>query len=199
MTRRIAAYVSGAGALLILAPASVSAHPHHGVGEGFVHGFLHPFHGLDHILAMVAVGLMAYAWGGRAAVGIPVGFVAMAAVGWALGFGGLAVPHVEPIILASVVGLGLMVALGRRVPLVLAVGLLAAFGAAHGMAHGSEIPGAAVSSGVGLVLATALLHGAGIGIGAGLAALNRAPVIRYAGGTVALIGGLLILLWRPGG
>lgn len=194
MITRTVQPLSGAATLLLLAPAAAAAHPHHGVGGGFVEGFLHPFHGLDHILAMLAVGLLAWVWGGRASLGVPAVFVALTAGGWALGFGGLGAPHVEPVILASVVGLGLMIALGRRVPLVLVLPLLAAFGAAHGLAHGSEIPGAAMGAGAGLLAATALLHGAGIGIGAGLSVLGRGTMIAYAGGAVAVIGGLLILL-----
>jgi urease accessory protein len=194
MIASIGRYLAGAAALLFLTPALASAHPHEGVGGGFVAGLLHPFHGLDHILAMVAVGILAAVWGGRASMGIPAAFVALVAVGWALGFGGLAVPHVEPVILASVVGLGLMIALGRRVPLVMAVPLLAAFGAAHGLAHGSEVPGSAMSAGAGLVAATALLHLGGLGVGAMLVALGRQPVIRYAGGALAVFGGVLVLM-----
>lgn len=180
--------------LLLLTPTLASAHPHHGIGDGFGAGFLHPFHGLDHILAMVAVGLFASIRGGRALVAIPAAFVALAAVGWAAGFGGLAVPHVEPVILASVVVLGLMIALGRRVPLVLALPLLAAFGAAHGWAHGSEIPGAALATGAGLVAATALLHAGGMALGAGFAAIGRQPMLRYAGAAVAVAGVVLAVI-----
>lgn len=194
MITRISRPVFGAAVLLLLTPALVWAHPHHGVGGGFAQGFLHPLHGLDHILAMLAVGLLAFVRGGRATLALPGAFVVMAAVGWVLGFSGLAVPHVEPVILASVVGLGILIAAGRQVSPWLAVPLLAAFGAAHGMAHGIEIPGAALTAGLGLVGATVLLHATGIGLGAGLTALGRGPVIRYAGGLVAAVGGVLFFL-----
>lgn len=155
-------------------PATASAHTGGGQAHAFMHGLGHPISGVDHLLAMVAVGMFAVHLGGRALWLVPTTFVLMMGFGGALGLAGTAVPLVEPAIIASVVVLTLAVALRWSLPTVAATGLVGFFAIFHGHAHGTEMP--VDSSGfqyaMGFMLATALLHAVGIGIGAGLTFLG---------------------------
>src|ERR1700754_1613162 len=117
-----------------LAPAAAFAHPGHGDQSGFIHGFLHPITGLDHILAMVTVGILAYQIGGRALWLVPTTFLAIMAAGGVLGVAGVSLHFVEPAIAASVVALGLIVALALKPPVALAMALVAVFAVFHGYA-----------------------------------------------------------------
>ena len=173
-----------------LAPSLAYAHV--GVGEtsGFLHGLAHPVTGLDHIAAMVAVGLWAAQRGGRAVWVVPVTFVTIMSVGGLLGAAGVPVSFVEPGIIASVLVLGVLIAAAVRLPLVassLLVGLFAIF---HGHAHGVEMPESVsgLAYGVGFVLATGLLHGLGIGLGLLAQKLASPRAIRNAGGAITAIG-----------
>ncbi len=175
---------------MCLAPSLVQAHV--GVGEtsGLVHGLIHPLTGLDHVAAMVAVGLWAAQRGGRAVWVVPVTFVTVMTVGGLLGAVGFPLPFVEPGILASVLVLGVLIAAAIRLPLTassLLVGLFALF---HGHAHGAEMPEtvAGAAYGIGFVLATGLLHCSGIGVGLLAQKLARPRVIRYAGGAITTLG-----------
>ena len=154
-------------AALALLPTAALARPGIGHPHGFVHGFAHPLGGLDHVLAMVAVGLFAWQLGGRALWLVPATFVLVMALGGALGIAGVAVPGVEIGIVASVIVLGAIVALRVKTPLAIATGLVALFAIFHGHAHGTEMPldasGAVYAA--GFLLATALLHAAGIALG----------------------------------
>ena len=168
--------------LLALAGFTGAAEAHTGVGHtiGFMHGFLHPLSGLDHMLAMVAVGLFAARLGGKAFWAVPLAFVAMMVVGGAMGMNGFALPYVEFGIAASVIVLGAAVALDFSLPISAAMGLVGFFALFHGHAHGSEMP-LAVSGftyGLGFVIATALLHCAGLGVGL---AISQATVSRNSG------------------
>jgi urease accessory protein len=176
-------------ALLILIPTAALAHTGAGSASGFVHGFAHPVGGLDHILAMVTVGLLAWQLGGRALWLVPSAFVAAMALGGWLGLMGIALPHVEIGIALSVVVLGAIVALGIKTPLAITMGLAALFAIFHGHAHGSELPhgAAAAAYAAGFLLATALLHANGIALGFLIAQLGRVP-IRIGGGLVSLAG-----------
>jgi len=158
--------------------------------SGFAAGFGHPIGGFDHVLAMVAVGILAAQQGGRAVWLVPAAFVAMMAVGGALGISGVALPYVEPGIAGSAVVLGAVIAAGRRMPVAAAMGLAGAFAVFHGHAHGTEMPVDArgLAYGAGFVLATAMLHAAGIGLGAGTAKAGRALAVRLGGGAIALAG-----------
>ena len=150
----------------ILAPTVATAHPGHD-GTDLVHGFLHPLGGVDHIIAMVAVGLLAARLGGRALWLVPASFVlAMAAAGLA-GMAGMTLPYAEAGIAISVVVLGVVAVFGLAMPVAAAMGLVAFFAVFHGYAHGIEMPETAsgLAYGAGFVAATALLHAAGIGIG----------------------------------
>jgi urease accessory protein len=179
---------------LALLLVSSAAYAHTGVGAttGFAHGFLHPISGLDHVLAMVAVGLYATHLGGRALWLVPLSFVTMMAVAGAAGMAGLELPLVEIGIGLSVVVLGAVVAFGLHLPTVAAMALVGFFAIFHGHAHGAEMPesGSGVEYAVGFVIATATLHAAGIGLGM-LGKLGQSQenlLYRFASGAMALAG-----------
>ncbi|MGD1876836.1 MAG: HupE/UreJ family protein [Kiloniellaceae bacterium] len=178
---------------------ATAAQAHTGVGDasGLSHGFFHPIGGLDHILAMVGVGLLGFVIGGRALWLVPASFVAMMALGGALGVAGVAVPFVELGIALSVVVIGAALAFGSGVPLALAMALAGGFAVFHGVAHGSEMPLAAsgLTYGLGFMAATALLHGVGIGAGFALDKVAGAASRRAArvGGALLGLSGLAIL------
>src|SRR5437660_10938129 len=129
-----------AAATLTLVPTAAFAHPGIGDAHGFVQGFAHPLGGLDHVLAMVTVGLLAWQLGGRALWLVPASFVLAMAAGGALGMADIPVPFVEVGIAVSVIVLGTMVALGTKAPLAITMALAALFAIFHGHAHGSEMP-----------------------------------------------------------
>lgn len=185
-------------AIVVLVPAAALAHTGHGEAGGLAHGFAHPISGLDHVLAMIAVGLLAGQLGGRAPWLVPAAFVGVMAVGGALGVAGFALPAVEIGIALSVVVLGAAVAFRLRAPIALAMALVSVFAVFHGYAHGAEMPAgvAGLVYGMGFMTATALLHGAGIGLGAlaaRVATARKGLLIRTAGGAISLAG-LVILV-----
>ncbi|MGE0008170.1 MAG: HupE/UreJ family protein [Parvibaculaceae bacterium] len=187
---------------LVLALSAGVAQAHTGVGStmGFGHGFGHPFSGLDHILAMVAVGLFAANLGGRALWLVPASFVAMMAVGGMLGIAGIGVPFVEIGIALSVVVLGAAVALSWNVPVAAAMTLVGVFAIFHGHAHGAEMPLAAsgLAYAAGFMLATAILHAIGIGLGLSIGALARSHshrITQVGGGAMALAGVGILAGW----
>jgi urease accessory protein len=183
-----------AAAASVLLPTAALAHPGHGA-DGFAHGFAHPLGGLDHVLAMVAVGLYAALLGGRALWLIPAAFVGMMAVGGALGVAGIALPFTEVAIALSVVALGLAITLRAEVPVIVAMALAGAFAIFHGHAHGAEMPvdTAGLSYATGFLFATALLHGAGIALGLTAGRLTGWRVAQAAGGAIALAGIALLV------
>ncbi|KRW94920.1 HupE/UreJ family protein [Paracoccus sp. MKU1] len=153
---------------LLLMPTAAFAHPGHpGHAAPFAEGWMHPLGGMDHVLAMVAVGLWAATAPDRRGLwALPLCFVAAMLAGGALGAAGLPLPAVEPMILASSVILGLAVALALRPSLGFALPVVAVFGLMHGHAHGAEGPASGLAAyAAGFVLATAALHLAGIGLG----------------------------------
>lgn len=175
--------------MILLVPSLALAHPGHDSGT-FLAGAGHPLGGLDHVLAMIAVGLLAAQAGGRALWALPVTFVGAMLAGGMLGFAGVALPAVEPAILASIIVLGALVALAARLPLTALVPMVALFGLAHGWAHGAEGPAEGLALyALGFALATAALHGAGIALGRTLSGL----ALRGLGGAAAL-GGLALAL-----
>jgi len=184
---------------LITLCAATAAEAHTGIGgsAGLAQGFAHPFGGLDHLLAMAGVGLLAAFLGGRARWLVPGAFLAMMAVGGTLGVAGLGLPFVEAGIALSVVVIGGAVAFGRSLPLALAVALAGCFAVFHGHAHGSEMPLAAsgLAYGLGFLAATALLHGAGLALGLGLDHVAGAAGHKLArlGGAAVGLSGLAIL------
>ena len=189
MTRR-PLYVAS---ILAVMTTAVEAHTGIGAISGFGQGFAHPLGGLDHILAMVAVGLFAINLGGRAMWLVPAAFVAMMAVSGMLGIGGVAVPFVEIGIALSVIVLGLAVALQWSIPISAAMVLVGFFAIFHGHAHGAEMPvsGAGLPYAIGFVSATALLHAIGLGFGFVAGAKVKSYFHRVAqigGGAMALAG-----------
>jgi urease accessory protein len=152
--------------------------------------------GADHVLAMLAVGLWAALTGGRAMWAMPLAFVGALLAGGAMGATGIALPGVEPMILASILVLGGAVALALRLPLPVALAGIAVFGLAHGFAHGAEGPAVGFAAyAAGFVLATAGLHIAGLV--AGLALRRAVPVTRALGALTAAAGAALALGVTP--
>lgn len=155
---------------LILFSTSAQAHLPSGEFGSFASGFTHPLFGFDHVLAMVAVGLwasmIAHRIGQRALWSVPAVFVAMMIVGFGLALVKLPLPFVEPMILASIIVIGLVLAIAVRIDARVCAMLVGMFALFHGHAHGGEIGEAgALQFTLGFVLATALLHGAGVGLG----------------------------------
>ena len=179
-------------AILLAAPASA-----HSVGNsavGFAAGFLHPLTGLDHMLAMVSVGIWGAQLGAPALWLLPIAFPLVMAVGGALGIVGVPLPGSEVLVALSVLVLGAFVVYGRPVPVGAALAIVGVFAIAHGHAHGAELPNAAdaLAFTIGFVGATGLLHLAGIGIGL----LGRFPsgavAIRAFGLLIAVTGGYFL-------
>ncbi len=179
-------------ALIVLLLGCGSAFAHVGAGStaSFTAGVAHPLSGLDHITVMVAVGLWAALKGGRALWAWPASFVGVMLVGGALGMAHAAVPLVEPGILASVVALGLLVALAVDLPVVAGAAIIGLFALLHGHAHGTEV--AETMNGLeymaGFALATATLHGVGIGFALAMQRASLRPAIRVAGAACVLVG-----------
>lgn len=177
-------------ALLLLA-AAVPAYAHVGVGatSSFAAGFSHPLSGLDHMTVMIAVGLWAALKGGKAIWAWPAAFVGVMLVGGALGMLHMPLPFVEPGILASVVALGLLVALAVDLPVSAGVAIIGLFALFHGHAHGTEVPENAggLEYIAGFAVATAALHAVGIAAGLGLCIRFRG-LARAAGAACAAIG-----------
>jgi urease accessory protein len=176
--------------LLLLMPATASAHTESGSVGGFTSGFLHPLTGLDHIVAMVAVGLWGAYLGAPAMWLLPVVFPVVMALGGALGVLAVPLPGVEKCIALSGIILGLAVAFAARPPLRIAAVIVGFFAIFHGHAHGTELPESAnaMTYAIGFVVATGLLHLSGIAFGL----LVRWPwgrvLVRAGGAAIAIIG-----------
>ncbi len=179
-------------AILLLA-ASIPAYAHVGIGIGttssFAAGFMHPLSGLDHMTVMIAVGLWAALKGGKAVLAWPAAFVGVMLVGGVLGMLHMPLPFVEPGILASVVALGLLVALAVDLPVSAGVAIIGLFALFHGHAHGTEVPEKAggLEYMAGFAIATAALHATGIAAGLGLGIRFRG-LARAAGAACAAVG-----------
>ena len=174
------------------------AHEQADAAGGVASGFSHPFLGADHMLAMVAVGIWGAFLGKPLLVILPMVFPVMMTVGAAIAMAGVSFPPVELGIAFSVIALGLLILWAARIPPVFACLVVAMFGLFHGYAHGTELPSTAdpVGYSVGFVLATGLLHLAGIGLGLlksmrfGEVGLRAAGAIIAATGLTFLVGGL---------
>ncbi len=178
-------------AALCLYASAASAHTGHHAVAGFVSGLSHPLSGLDHLLAMVAIGLWAAQQGGRALWAVPAAFVGTMVLGGTLALGGLVLPHVETGIAASVLVLGLLVATRQRWNVAAGMAIAAGFALFHGYAHGQEMPQATSPAlyALGFVLATAFLHGVGIAAGRiGSHAIQLAGLAIAASGLAMLFG-----------
>lgn len=168
----------------------VLAHAGTGLPGGFAAGFAHPFSGMDHLLAMVSVGLWGAFLGEPLVYALPVVFPGVMVIGAILGMIGVPLPPVEWGIAFSVLALGLCIAGAVKPPVVLAMVVVAVFGLFHGYAHGKELPSAAdpVGYAAGFVLATGSLHVMGIGLGV----MTRWPegmrIVRVLGVGIAVTG-----------
>lgn len=178
------------------AALSTAASAHTGAGahdhSAFLAGLMHPLAGPDHLAAMLAVGMWS-ALAVRPAWLAPAGFVALLAAGALAGFAGLQVPAVEPMIAASLLVLGLLVAARRGLPLAAAVALAGGFAFFHGAAHGAELAGGQQWLALaGMLLASAGLHVAGMAI-ARLVLERHRWLPRVSGAAVALLGATLLV------
>jgi urease accessory protein len=200
LMNRIALRLAAASLVLVAAivvPTIAWAHPGHEGAPGFIHGFLHPLGGLDHILAMVAVGLFAARLGGRALWLVPASFVVTMAVAGVAGMTGFALPYVEAGIALSILVLGAAIALEMTMPVAAAMGLVAFFAVFHGHAHGAEMPEtmSGLAYGGGFIAATATLHALGLGIGLAIGRTGKASsrrILQVGGGAAALAGAALL-------
>lgn len=176
-----------------LVPSVALAHPGHVHEMSLMQGLLHPLTGLDHVLAMTAVGLWAAQQGGRALWAWPLTFVTVMLAGGLLGMEGFALPAIEPVIAASVFVLGLLVAGSTAMPVWAGAALVGLFALFHGNAHGLEAPanGAGALYAAGFVASTALLHVAGLGLGFAMANTRAQGLMRAGGLVTASIGGIL--------
>jgi len=181
-------------ASLVLMPSLALAHPGlPGHSHDLASGLVHPMGGLDHVLAMVAVGLLAAQLGGRALWLVPASFVAVMAAAGIAGMSGIALPLTETGIALSVIVLGGAIALRLAMPVAAAMALVGFFAIFHGYAHGIETPATASSLlyGLGFVAATAMLHGLGVGIGLLVGRLDVGygrKLVCVAGSAAAVIG-----------
>jgi len=175
--------------------SSAAAHTGTGLPGGVVQGFAHPFGGLDHLLAMVSVGLWGAFLGRPLMYALPVVFPVVMVVGAALAMFGVPLPRVEIGVALSVLVLGLCIATAWKAPIVAAASIVAVFAVFHGYAHGRELPSAAdpVGYSVGFVFATGLLHVIGIGIGAIADRPRGVLIVRALGVAIACIG--VVFVW----
>lgn len=183
----------GAAALgLALAAGTASAHTGHGT-ESLFQGLAHPL-GLDHLLAMVAVGVWsAAAFDGARRWIAPLTFLVAMTAAALLAMAGLSLPFVEHGIALSVLMFGTMLAFAKRVPAAPGLALVAAAAALHGMAHGAELPAGASVAGyaLGFLATTAALHAGGVGLGVALR--ERGAWIWRSGGALLGLAGVVLL------
>ena len=179
-----------------LAPAIAFAHEETGQAAGFLAGLLHPVTGVDHVLAMISVGLWGAVLGPPAIWVLPVAFPLVMALGGLMGLLGIPLPGVEIGIALSAIVLGTMVLAEARPPIWLAALIVAVFAVFHGHAHGRELPEgtSALLYSLGFVIATGLLHAVGILLGAAYRWPAGRRGLRVAGAGVALAG--IFFLWR---
>lgn len=185
------------GAALFCLPSFAFAHPGH--GESFISAFAHPFTGIDHLLMMLCVGIFAGRIGGNARWQLPLAFLSAMAIGWLSAIAGLTFGAIESGIAAGLIALGVMFLLQTKIPLVttaplvIQMSVVALFAALHGMAHGTELSGSApIAAGIGMLLATALLHGSGLVIANWLSKTN-VNIYREMGAMLAVLGSALLI------
>ncbi len=178
--------------LLLSLSTTALAHPGHSFG-GIGSGLLHPFSGLDHLLAMLAVGLWAGQHGSSRVWLLPAVFMSLLATGAGIALLLPSLPLIETGITASVLVLGLIIALSLQLPATLAIALTALFGFIHGYAHGVEMPGMASPAmyAIGFITATATLHFTGAALG--LLARARFAHWTQAGGAMIALAGIWML------
>jgi urease accessory protein len=181
--------------LLMVFPLEAFCHSSQS-GGGFLSGLSHPVLGIDHLLAMLSVGILSAQIGGKAIWTVPATFVIVMTLGGFIGIGSIALWFIEPSIALSVLVLGLAIAFDRKMPVVVIMLFVAFFAFAHGYAHGMEMPAVAdpFIFSAGFVLGTTLIHLAGLGIGA-IAGKNKVGIkaLRLAGGIIAAMGVYLLI------
>jgi urease accessory protein len=182
-------------AAALLSAEGASAHTGVELFGGFLSGFEHPIRGVDHLLAMLAVGIWGAQLGGRSIWTLPVVFPLIMALGGLAGIAGLPLPEVETGIALSLLVLGLVIAAALRPFEGAAIVIVGIFALFHGYAHGAELPSAAdpAAYSAGFVIATGLIHVAGIGIGLLAGRVAGGWLARGAGGAIAA-GGVYFLL-----
>ncbi|EIM30212.1 HupE/UreJ family protein [Microvirga lotononidis] len=195
MIRPIIAALASA---VMLAPTAALAHTGHGDAAGFTYGIAHPISGIDHVLAMVSVGLLAALIGGRALWLLPLTFISVMAGAAVLGMTGFDLPSFEVWIAGSLVALGLAVAYPSHLSSLTGAGLIAVLAVFHGYAHGAEMPAGAsgLAYAAGFVMGTVLLIGIGTGAAllAGIKGGQLGPrVLRGGGGAAIGLYGLAAL------
>lgn len=178
------------GAAIVMAAFPAAAHVQAGVASGLASGVMHPLSGLDHLVAMVAVGIWGAQLGNPAIWVLPITFPLVMAAGAMLGVLGVPLPQAEVAIALSGIVLGGAVAFGLRTPFWIAALVVGTFAVFHGHAHGAELPGAGnpLAYGVGFVAATGFLHLCGIGIGVGLRWPIGVRIIHGLGMAIAALG-----------
>ena len=174
--------------LLLLIPSLAQAHVLPGTSHGFQDGVMHPFTGLDHLLAMFAVGFWAVQQRGRAIWQSPLTFVSVMVLGGILGVAGANLPGVEIAIGFSVLALGALIAFKTSLAPSLGMAIFGAFALFHGFAHGHEMPASAgaLPFSLGFIVSTIALHG--LGMAAGLGLRNQAQAVRFMGAAIAACG-----------
>ncbi|MCX7098810.1 MAG: HupE/UreJ family protein [Methylococcales bacterium] len=190
MKTRSATFLALSTSVLATIP-SANAHSLGAESAGFITGLAHPFLGLDHVLAMVAVGIWAAQTGGSAVWRLPLSFLLIMAAAAFVGAGAYGLPALEPMIGVSVVVLGLMVVFAVRLPINAAMLLVGLFAVLHGYAHGLEMPlaSSALFYGSGFILATALLHGIGLAVGK---QAHQMRLLSRLSGVVITVAGLFL-------
>jgi urease accessory protein len=175
---------------VILAPSSAFAHTGISPAHDLLHGLLHPLTGLDHLLAMFAVGLWATQRGGRAIWVVPLIFLLVMTLGAVLGMSDVSLPLVESGVAISVLLLGLIVAAAVKLPVSVTAAIVGIFALLHGQAHGAEIPATAsvLMYAVGFVATTIVLHATGISFGLASQRRYTSRIARYAGAAIAMCG-----------
>ncbi len=187
--------VAALAAAFALVSGAAQAHTGGDATHGLMHGFAHPVGGLDHLLAMVGVGLWAAQQGGRALWLVPASFLVMMAVGGVMGMAGVALPAVELGIAGSVLFIGVLIGLSQKLPVGLGMALVGVLALFHGQAHGAEMPVEASGAlyAIGFLAATAVLHGVGIGLALAGRTLLTATALRLGGAGIAGAGAALLL------
>jgi urease accessory protein len=180
---------------LLMIPSVASAHAGHATTSGFASGFSHPLFGLDHLAAMLAVGLWAGQLGKKAQWLVPASFVGVMLLGGVLGMFGLESAMIEPAILSSVLVLGALIAMAAQAPLGVSMAVVGTFALFHGLAHGLEVPTTAngFSYAAGFTLATALLHVSGLAFSVASQQLFKGRLVQIAGLGLAVLGSVLLL------
>ncbi len=174
----------------IASPGLALAHPGHAEQAGLLAGILHPLTGIDHLLAMLAVGLWAAQLRSRAALMLPALFPVAMVAGAALAFAGIALPAVEPVIALSVIVLGAAILARLQLPLAAGGAMVALFAVAHGYAHGAELPagGNVAAYAAGFIGSTIALHLLGLFLGLADQRRRGGTLLRIGGSAIAVSG-----------